>query len=130
MKVVDVAVGVIRRGGHVFISKRAAALHQGGKWEFPGGKIEAGETAQQALCRELKEEVGIEVQQASDFLLIKHDYGDKQVKLHIQLVETFSGEPEQREGQVAQWLPIRSLTEYEFPEANKAIIEKLLSIGM
>ena len=61
MKIVEVAVGVIKRDNKIYISKRADDLHQGGKWEFPGGKREANETIEQALVRELSEEIGIQV---------------------------------------------------------------------
>ncbi|MBU2876640.1 MULTISPECIES: 8-oxo-dGTP diphosphatase MutT [Alteromonadaceae] len=127
MKIVDVAVGVIKRDNLIFISKRADDLHQGGLWEFPGGKIEANETVAQATARELHEEVGIDVVSQSEFMLIEHDYGDKQVRLHIQLVEQFSNEPCGKEGQLTQWVAIDSLASLTFPAANQAIIAKLES---
>lgn len=125
MKVVEVAVGVIKRGTQVYISKRADALHQGGKWEFPGGKRETGESMEQALARELAEEVGIQVTQQQPLLVIEHDYGDKQVKLDVRVVEHFTGEPEQQEGQIGRWVEISELSHYPFPEANQAIIQAL-----
>ena len=125
MKVVDVAVGVIKRDQEIYISKRSDALHQGGKWEFPGGKQEVNETPMQALRRELKEEIGIEVTQALDYMLIEHDYGDKRVRLHIQVVDSFVGEPAHLEGQISRWVHIAQLSDYEFPAANVEIVKKL-----
>lgn len=125
MKLVEVAVAVICKNQQIFISKRLNHLHQGGKWEFPGGKREAGESIEQALVRELKEEIGIDVITQTPFMLIEHDYGDKQVRLDIRIVEQFSGEPKNREGQTSQWVDIEKLTDYDFPEANTAIVEKL-----
>ncbi|MGJ8681098.1 8-oxo-dGTP diphosphatase MutT [Paraglaciecola sp.] len=125
MKVVDVAVGVIKKDNHIFISKRANELHQGGKWEFPGGKRELGESIEQALVRELGEEIGIKVNSQTELLLIEHDYGDKKVRLHVRLVEDFVGEAKQLEGQQAKWVAIEALYQYEFPEANVEIIKAL-----
>ena len=127
MKVVEVAVGVIKRGEQVYISKRADDLHQGGKWEFPGGKREMGESIEQALTRELFEEVGIQVTEQSEFMLIEHDYGDKMVRLDVRLVEAFNGQARHQEGQLSQWVDINELDQFTFPQANQAIIDKLLA---
>ncbi|GAC15596.1 8-oxo-dGTP diphosphatase MutT [Aliiglaciecola lipolytica] len=128
MKIIDVAVGVIKRDNQIFISKRADELHQGGLWEFPGGKVEQQETVEQATARELLEEIGIKVLEQSEFMLIEHDYGDKQVRLHIQLIDKFLNEPSGKEGQRTQWVAIENLHLLAFPAANKAIIEKLESV--
>ncbi|CAB0151002.1 8-oxo-dGTP diphosphatase [Pseudidiomarina piscicola] len=121
-----VAVGVIEgTDGHVFISKRHQALHQGDKWEFPGGKVEAGETVYDALVRELREECNIEVQSASPLTVIHHQYQDKRVMLDVWRVTSFSGEIGQNEGQEWLWVPIYALGAYQFPEANQAIIDLL-----
>lgn len=125
MKVVEVAVGVIKQGRQIYISKRADDLHQGGRWEFPGGKRETNETIEQALERELTEEIGIQVTQQSPFMLIEHDYGDKKVCLNVRLVEAFEGDACHQEGQESQWVSIQELNQYTFPDANKVIIEKL-----
>lgn len=127
MRVVNVAVGVIKRGQKIFISKRSDDLHQGGLWEFPGGKIEDDETPEQATCRELREEVGIIVRQQEHLMLIEHDYGDKQVKLHISLIEDFTNEPEGKEGQITQWINIKDLHTLAFPAANTPIIKTIQS---
>ena len=86
-KVVEVAVGVIKRDEHIFITKRDESQHQGGLWEFPGGKIEAGESVTEALARELREEVNIDVHSSQSLLDIEHDYGDKCVKLLLECVQ-------------------------------------------
>lgn len=129
MKIVEVAVGVIKRENKIYISKRADDLHQGGKWEFPGGKREANETIEQALSRELSEEIGIQVTKQSQFMLIEHDYGDKKVCLDVRLVEAFEGEASHQEGQQSQWVNISELSQFTFPEANKVIIEKLVALN-
>jgi 8-oxo-dGTP diphosphatase len=129
MKIVEVAVGVIKKDNKIYISKRADDLHQGGKWEFPGGKREANETIEQTLVRELSEEIGIQVTKQSHFMLIEHDYGDKKVRLDVRLVEGFEGEASHQEGQQSQWVEIRELNQFIFPEANKVIIDKLLDLN-
>jgi 8-oxo-dGTP diphosphatase len=126
MKTVEVAVGVIKRNNKIYISKRADDLHQGGKWEFPGGKREVNETIEQTLTRELSEEIGIQVTQQSQFILIEHDYGDKIVRLDVRLVENFEGVPRHLEGQKSQWVDINDLSQFTFPDANKVIIDKLM----
>jgi 8-oxo-dGTP diphosphatase len=126
MKVVEVAVGVIKRADKIYISKRADTLHQGGLWEFPGGKREQQESIEQALCRELLEEVNITVLEQQALMVIEHDYGDKKVKLDVRLVEQFLGEPSPQENQLAQWVNIDELNNYEFPQANLPIIMHLM----
>lgn len=127
IKIVNVAVGVIKKNNAIFICKRADEQHQGGLWEFPGGKVEANESVFAALKRELTEEVGITIQSSSQLMVIEHDYGDKCVKLDIHVVSNFSGEAHGAEGQPSEWVNISELTHYDFPAANAEIIEKLQS---
>jgi 8-oxo-dGTP diphosphatase len=128
MKLVEVAVGVIKQGNKIYISKRADDLHQGGKWEFPGGKRETDESIEEALARELLEEIGIQVTKQSKFMLIEHDYGDKKVRLDVRLVERFDGEASHQEGQQSRWVDIDELSQFTFPAANKVIIDKLKNL--
>ncbi|MDG1751321.1 MAG: 8-oxo-dGTP diphosphatase MutT [Thalassotalea sp.] len=128
MKQVHVAVGVIVSNGEFFLTKRLDHVHQGGKWEFPGGKVEAGESVAQALHRELQEEIAIDVLSCMPLLEITHDYGDKEVKLDVFLVDNFQGEPTAQEGQQQNWFSLNELSSVDFPEANIAIVEKLKAL--
>lgn len=125
MKEVNVAVGVVLRQSSTFVCLRSKDKHQGGKWEFPGGKVDPGETPLQALSRELEEEIGIVVSSAQALTQIRHDYGDKKVALHVFTVDEFDNEPFGKEGQVGKWLALNALSPSDFPEANVAIIEAL-----
>ena len=123
---VKVAAGVIERDGQVLVTQRAAKAHQGGLWEFPGGKLESGESAEQALVRELAEELNIQVTQQSPLIEIAHDYGDKQVRLFVFVVYDFEGEPQGLEGQPMQWIASADLNGLSFPAANLPIIQAYL----
>lgn len=106
----------------MLIARRAEHLHQGGLWEFPGGKVEEGESVRAALERELQEELGIRVSRARPLLKVSHDYPDKQVLLDVWEVSAFSGEAHGVEGQPLAWVSPRQLPDYAFPAANQPII--------
>ena len=127
-KIVEVAVGVIKRNELYFMTKRLEHVHQGGKWEFPGGKIEANETAEQALMRELQEEVNIIVVNSSSLITIEHDYGDKIVSLKVYLVEKFDNEPKALEGQKEGWFSYNELLALDLPAANAEILNALAAV--
>ncbi|USD64860.1 8-oxo-dGTP diphosphatase MutT [Vibrio sp. SCSIO 43136] len=110
---------------NVFIAKRPAKKHKAGFWEFPGGGVESGETAEQASIRELHEEVGIEVQEITSLISLNHDYPDKSLAFDFFVVTQFAGEPHGKEGQEAKWIALDELEEYEFPEANAPVIKEL-----
>jgi len=123
---IHVAVGVVRNpSGQLLIAKRAEHLHQGGLWEFPGGKVEENETVIESLRRELQEEVGITVTQSTSLLKIRHDYPDKQVLLDVREVTSFEGVPVGLQNQPLQWANLADLSSYPFPEANKKIVTTL-----
>jgi len=122
MKQVHVAVGVIVSDASFFLTKRHESVHQGGKWEFPGGKVEVDETVAQALHRELKEEIAIDVLSCQPLIEIKHDYGDKKVLLEVFVVDNYQNEPRAQEGQEEGWFDLAELQNIDFPEANKAIV--------
>ncbi|MBE7376328.1 Nudix family hydrolase [Pseudomonas lopnurensis] len=123
MKRIHVAAAVIRSAdGLVLIAKRPLDKHQGGLWEFPGGKVEEGEAVEAALARELLEELGIGVTAARPLIQVRHDYPDKQVLLDVWEVTAFSGEPHGAEGQPLAWVAPAQLPDYAFPAANRPII--------
>lgn len=120
-----VAVGVIVREQEYFLTKRLDSAHQGGKWEFPGGKVEKDETVAQALHRELQEEIAIDILSCYPLIEIDHDYGDKKVRLDVYVVDNFQQEPVAQEGQQSGWFTLDELIKLDFPAANAAIVEAL-----
>ena len=123
MNRIHVAAAVIRGANErVLIAKRPPDKHQGGLWEFPGGKVEVGETVEAALARELHEELSIVVASARPLIQVRHDYPDKQVLLDVWEVLTFTGEAHGAEGQPLAWVTPDQLPGYAFPAANQPII--------
>jgi len=123
MECIHVAAAVICNDqGQVLIAKRPLDKHQGGLWEFPGGKVDADETVLAALKRELHEELGIDVEQARPLIRVHHHYADRSVLLDVWRVDRFSGEAHGREGQPIEWCAIGKLSAREFPQANLPII--------
>jgi 8-oxo-dGTP diphosphatase len=122
---VHVAVGIIMQQGKILLALRNSKQHQGGKWEFPGGKVEAPETVQQALARELLEEVAITVTDCEPFMQLQYAYPDKTVLLDIWLVTTFNGDAHGREGQPLRWASVAELGELTFPDANLPIVQRI-----
>jgi len=124
---VVVVAGVILNPcrNQILLSLRPPHLDQGGLWEYPGGKVEQGESVVRALERELKEELAIEPLRASELCTVMHDYGKKIVELHFFVVEAFRGEPTSMESQSFDWWAVEQLPEVDFPEANRGVSEKL-----
>lgn len=119
------AAAILNSQGKLLIAKRPNDKHQGGLWEFPGGKVEAAESVEAALKRELKEEIGIEVLQCEPLVRIEHDYSDKSVVLDVWIVSSFSGEAVGLEGQPIEWINPADMDSFQFPEANLPIISAL-----
>jgi len=121
-----VVVGIlINSDDHVLIAKRAADKHMGNKWEFPGGKVEKGETPEEALYREMREELGIDVKSAEFLTNVVHEYDDKKVILDVYEIRKWQGEAQGMEQQPVLWVEKQVLRNYEFPAANIEILLKI-----
>ncbi|MEX1196676.1 MAG: Nudix family hydrolase [Pseudohongiellaceae bacterium] len=123
---IHVAVGVIRSPDQrILISRRPPKAHQGDLWEFPGGKVESGETVQQALHRELSEELDLQTVRTEPLCRVSHDYGDRRVLLDVWTVREWRGTPRGMEDQPLRWVPVDELDPQDFPVANRPIIRCL-----
>ncbi len=109
--------------GQILIAQRPLHKHQGGLWEFAGGKIDDGESAAQALVRELQEELGITATKYRPLLTVEHHYVDKSVRLQVFRVTAFEGEAHGAEGQPIVWVDAERLSDYTFPAANAPILK-------
>ncbi|MEO8445026.1 MAG: 8-oxo-dGTP diphosphatase MutT [Gammaproteobacteria bacterium] len=123
---IRVAAGVLRdASGRVLIAQRPAGGHVGGYWEFPGGKLQDGETPDQALVRELQEELGVTVESALLFMSYRHTYPERVVELHVFLVSGYAGDPRGVEGQPLRWVALDELPSAGLLEADLPIAEAL-----
>ena len=113
----------------VLIAQRPPDKHQAGFWEFPGGKIGPGESPEQALGRELAEELGIELRRCHSLLQLRHDYADRSVALEVFVVDEFRGEPSGREAQALKWVPTAQLRCEELLVADRPVVEALLALA-
>ena len=126
MSPVHVAVAVIVNNcGQILLTKRPDHVHQGGLWEFPGGKLEPGETLSEALHREIFEELGIEVLDHYPLIRLVHHYSDKSVLLDVHRVISFKGVPQGCEGQPLAWIGLDDFDQYPMPAADKPIINAI-----
>lgn len=123
IRVVAAAIG--GEQGRILIAQRRHGTHQGGLWEFPGGKLEAGESRQEGLHRELAEEIGIEVEASRPLIRVHHDYGDRRVELDVHRVSRFAGRPIGREGQPLAWIHPDQMDPTRFPAADRPVIRAL-----
>jgi 8-oxo-dGTP diphosphatase len=128
---IHVAVGiVINQDTEVLIAERPPQKSYPGLWEFPGGKVEPGESVYEALKREFQEEIDIQIISANPWFQIKHDYADRTVLLDIWMVTNFTGIPRGAEMQKILWAKLAELAQFEFPEGNKEIISRLIASNL
>jgi A/G-specific adenine glycosylase len=121
----EVAIAVVLHQGRVFIDRRPYGGLLGGLWEFPGGKVEAGESVEQALHRELAEEFGLRVRVDEALRPVPHAYSHFKVTLHPRLCTYLGREPRTGEGNPWQWVPPSALEDHPMPRANRKVLEQL-----
>lgn len=125
-----ISIGMVKNDQQKFlISLRQAGTHLAGKWEFPGGKVETGESNESAMIRELKEEVALNTTEFSLFDSLDFQYDELDLTLHFYLVTGFTGEAIGLEGQELRWVAGEDLKQYAFPKANITVINKLLGLS-
>jgi len=129
MQRIDVAAAIIWNQSEdaLLLSKRRNDVHLGGLWEFPGGKIEAIETPEQALQRELFEELNIQADSLRFYRQIDYNYPDKAVSLKFYHAYNIQGEVSGKEGQEWRWVGLDDIHTYNFPAANQSIVDSLLA---
>ena len=127
MKRIEAAIAIVIRDGKVLVCQRRDDDTFGGFWEFPGGKQEDGETLEQCLARELREELNILARPTRSLTPIVHDYPHVLLRLHPFLCEHESGEPELIECQASRWIEPAELRDYRFPPANESLIEEVIA---
>jgi 8-oxo-dGTP diphosphatase len=126
MNFIHVMAGALEdTSGRILIARRSVGAHQGGLWEFPGGKLEPGETPRQGLERELAEELGIRLLKSRPLIRIHHDYGDRRVLLDVHRVTAYAGTPVGQEGQPLDWRHPVDMDPADFPAADRPIITAL-----
>jgi 8-oxo-dGTP diphosphatase len=116
------AAAIVDGDGRVLLARRHDHAHQGGLWEFPGGKLEPGESVEAGLARELEEELGLTPTAARPLIRVRHRYPGREVLLDVWRVEAWAGEPHGREGQPVAWVGPEALSAQAFPEANLPIV--------
>lgn len=124
LQTILVAAAVIERDGRYLITRRQPGVHLAGHWEFPGGKCEPDESLQTCLCRELREELNVDVTVGDVLLTTTHDYPERRVELHFVRCG-LEGEPAPQLGQEMRWTPREELNALEFPAADAELIRIL-----
>lgn len=124
--ITQVAIGIVFHEDKFLVTIRPESTSFAGFYEFPGGKVEPGETAYQALCREMHEEVGLTIQNATLFMERTQTLPMRPLDLSFWMVDNFSGEATGKEGQLLHWLSAEALASVNFLPANKPVIEALI----
>lgn len=126
----QIGVAAIVREGKILIDRRREEGDMGGLWEFPGGKIEVGETIEECIKREIKEELDVEIAVGDRLTTITHAYENFNVTLYVHICHHLRGEPQPLECEEIHWVEPDSLNRYQFPVANIQIIKLLQARGI
>lgn len=121
--VVPVACALIERDGRLLVAQRPPGKKRAGKWEFPGGKLEAGETADFALVREIREELGLDIQVGKRLAAVRHDYGDAVIELLPYRCALTSGEPHPHEHTAIRWCTREEIAALDLAEADRPVFD-------
>lgn len=124
---IQVTAGLIWKNGKVLITRRPNGTHLEGMWEFPGGKKEHGETLKECMRREIREELGLDIEAGELLLKVRHEYETKVIDLHIFRCHVLKGVPKPLEHQEIEWVKPVELNNYAFPPPDEKIIELLVS---
>ena len=127
MRTIEVTAAVIEQNGRFLVTERQDGVHLAGYWEFPGGKVEAGERPEETLIRELKEELGIDVTEAclAPFAFASHGYDDFHLLMPLYLCRRWGGVVAAREGQQLNWVRPRDMGKYRMPPADVPLVSQL-----
>ncbi len=122
--IIQVAAGIIWKQDKFLLTKRPAGSHLGGLWEFPGGKIKTGENPADALIREVKEEIGINIEVKYEFIRVYHEYPEKNVELIVFQAKLEDGDPQLIEIADFRWISPGEIGNFELPDADKKIFKE------
>jgi 8-oxo-dGTP diphosphatase len=125
-RLVRVVAAIIRKEGRVLITQRRPQAFMPLKWEFPGGKVEAGESDQTALKRELQEELGIDASIGDEFMSLIHNYPDFDIDFHVYQCELLSKDIHSIGVNNFKWVSIDELDQFDFPPADQPTVKKLI----
>ena len=123
---VEVVAAIVRSNGKILITRRLNHVHLAGLWEFPGGKVEPGESWEVALLREIREELGMEIAVGPEIFTIEHDYPTRSVRLHFFNCTVIRGDPQPLDVSDLRWVTPAELADFEFPPADAELIKRLI----
>lgn len=122
---IQVAAAVIEWHGQYLITQRKPATHLAGYWEFPGGKLESGESLEECVQREVREELGVVVTQPVPFMVVQHEYSEKEVELNFFFCSIATGELQSLGCAGFQWVRAGELSQFDFPPADEPVVARL-----